>query len=214
MIINTSQGDVEISLDDNIKSVGIKLSGGADSAMLAYLLAVYKKEQRPDLRIVPMTNVCKVKPYNEMFARSVIDFITADIGVEFQEHLVIRNIDLEGFLDYHDKIIEMLYHTGLMDEHFMAITSYPPDGGMDMSGSEEISGLERTREIKPLREGRAHRPFYNLDKKGVAEIYDQFGLTDRLVPLTRSCEAHTHDFSHHCGTCWWCKERMWAFGRL
>lgn len=214
MIIKHSQGDVSISLEDRVKKVGIKLSGGADSAVLAYLLAKYKKEERPDLHIVPMTNVCKSKPYNEIFALKVIDFVTNEFGVEFGEHVVIKNIALDPFLTYHDHILHMLYGSGLIDEHFIAITSYPPDDGMDMSGTEDISGLDRTRGLKPTKEDRSNRPFYNLDKKGIAELYHRFGLIDRLFPLTRSCEAHTHDFSHHCGTCWWCRERMWAFGRL
>lgn len=214
MIIKHSQGDVEISLGPNVNKVGIKLSGGADSAMLAYLLARYKKEQHPDLRIVPMTNVCKEKPYNEIFALKVIDFVTNEVGVEFNEHVVIKNIDQDGFLTYHDMILDMLYGSKLIDEHFIAITSYPPDGGMDMSGTDQISGLDRTRSLKPTKENRSNRPFYNLDKKGIAELYERFELTDRLFPLTRSCEAYTHDFSHHCGACWWCRERQWAFGRL
>lgn len=214
MIIEHSQGNIEIALDDRIKKVGIKLSGGADSAILAYLLAKYKKEERPDLRIVPMTNVCKVKPYNEIFALKVIDFVTNEIGVDFSEHIVIKNIDHDGFLTYHDMILDMLYGSNLIDEHFIAITSYPPEGGMDMSGTDQISGLDRTRGLKPTKENRSNRPFYNLDKRGIAELYHRFELTDRLFPLTRSCEAFTHDFSHHCGTCWWCRERQWAFGRL
>lgn len=214
MIIEHSQGNVEIALDDHVKKVGIKLSGGADSAVLAYLLAKYKKEERPDLHIVPMTNVCKVKPYNEIFALKVIDFVTNEVGVEFGEHVVIKNIEHEGFLTYHDMILEMLYGSKLIDEHFIAITSYPPEGGMDMTGTDQISGLDRTRGLKPTKENLSNRPFYNLDKKGIAELYHKFDLTDTLFPLTRSCEAYTHDFSHHCGTCWWCRERKWAFGRL
>ena len=54
----------------------------------------------------------------------------------------------------------------------------------------------------------------NIDKKGVAELYDYFGLMDTLFPLTRSCEDWTDDFSAHCGKCWFCLERLWGFGKL
>ena len=63
-------------------------------------------------------------------------------------------------------------------------------------------------------------PLINIDKQGVKELYEKFGLLDTLYPLTRSCESFTDDFSKHCGeykdeqdVCWFCKERYWGFGR-
>jgi len=53
----------------------------------------------------------------------------------------------------------------------------------------------------------------NVDKKGVHEHYVRLGVLEELFPLTRSCEIHTTDFSEHCGECWFCKERLWGFGR-
>jgi 7-cyano-7-deazaguanine synthase in queuosine biosynthesis len=62
---------------------------------------------------------------------------------------------------------------------------------------------------------RCYRPFANLDKKGIAELYEHFNLMDTLFPITKSCEAKTYDWTTpHCGTCWWCHERQWGFGRL
>ena len=60
-------------------------------------------------------------------------------------------------------------------------------------------------------------PFFQINKKGVAKLYDQFGLTRRLFPLTYSCEGpadRTNTHTQHCGKCWWCLERVWAFGFL
>lgn len=61
-----------------------------------------------------------------------------------------------------------------------------------------------------------NRPFADKDKKVVAELYNKYNLTDTLFALTRSCESFEFDetFSEHCGKCWWCKERKWAFGKL
>lgn len=214
MQIETSQGPVVIEVKKDTKRVGIKLSGGADSAVLTYLLAKYKTEERPDIEFMPVTNVCKQKPYNQIHADKVIGFIENRFGFKFREHMVIKNIEEEDFGRFHDHNVDMLYNAKLIDEHFIAITSFPPEGAMDMTGTHYIEGLDRTRNIKPTKEGRSNRPFYNLDKVGIAELYDRFDLLDDLFPLTRSCEAHTHDFSKHCGSCWWCRERQWAFGRL
>ena len=52
-----------------------------------------------------------------------------------------------------------------------------------------------------------------LTKKQLAKIYKDFNLLETL-PLTYSCEEYGLDTMDHCGKCWWCQERFWAFGRL
>ena len=76
----------------------------------------------------------------------------------------------------------------------------------------------------------AIHPFVHRDKKySTAAMYEQCGVTDTLLPLTYSCEmpygegekqkldAIIRDNIHeeeHCGYCWFCLERAYAFGRL
>lgn len=57
------------------------------------------------------------------------------------------------------------------------------------------------------------RPFFNMNKKDIAKMYEDEGLMDTLWPVTRSCESETMS-EGHCGECWWCQERLWAFGKL
>ena len=53
-----------------------------------------------------------------------------------------------------------------------------------------------------------------MDKKDIARLYEEEGILDDLFPLTRSCE-NDDTLDYHCGFCWWCDERKWAFnGRL
>ena len=50
-----------------------------------------------------------------------------------------------------------------------------------------------------------------------AKLYDENDLTHTMFPLTRSCEGSDYEagnYTWHCGKCWWCEERMWAFGFL
>ena len=38
---------------------------------------------------------------------------------------------------------------------------------------------------------------------------------DNLFPITWSCISYgdkTDYWTHPCKTCWWCKEKLWAFG--
>ena len=58
-----------------------------------------------------------------------------------------------------------------------------------------------------------YRPFFNFDKKELAQIYKEYDLLDTLFPVTRSCEGW-QNITGHCGKCWWCEERMWGFGKL
>ena len=60
---------------------------------------------------------------------------------------------------------------------------------------------------------RAYIPWFNHNKKDIARMYDSLGVTDTLFPVTRSCENDEH-IGSHCGSCWWCEERLWAFGNL
>ena len=55
MKINNSQQDIEIDLPKHYKNVGVKISGGADSAIVAYMVARYCSLERPGLSIVPIT---------------------------------------------------------------------------------------------------------------------------------------------------------------
>lgn len=70
-------------------------------------------------------------------------------------------------------------------------------------------------------------PFVHEDKKqGSYNMYEQLGLLDSLFPITYSCEERDTNFKDvlsvvdgyqehsHCGQCWFCLERAYAFGRL
>jgi len=70
------------------------------------------------------------------------------------------------------------------------------------------------------------RPFVQQTKRAVANWYQAYNLTDTLFPLTYSCEETDTDLKTplsvvnsfhehtHCGCCWFCMERIYAFGRL
>jgi 7-cyano-7-deazaguanine synthase in queuosine biosynthesis len=55
-------------------------------------------------------------------------------------------------------------------------------------------------------------PFININKQKIALLYRELGIED-LYKITRSCES-TIVNDRHCGSCWWCKERIWGFGYL
>ena len=54
-------------------------------------------------------------------------------------------------------------------------------------------------------------PYFKFTKRDLAQKYYNYNLHNNLFPLTFSCIVNTEK---HCGKCWWCKERLWAFGRI
>jgi hypothetical protein len=221
MTVKTSQGDVTIDItvvqkhpfQTPAKKVGIRLSGGADSAIIAYMLAIYKRDYRPDLLLRPVTCVNNFKPYQEIFAKNVVKKITELTGVEFDEHYV-GQVDGDHYVSQQSTFSNKLYEERKLDIHFMGETMNPPmnveddwnftGGGRDNSRNDPAPTFIPVCINKPIR---------NLNKQGVKELYDHFGVTDTLFPVTRSCEIHTLDFTNHCGRCWFCLERHWGFGR-
>ena len=58
-----------------------------------------------------------------------------------------------------------------------------------------------------------YKPFLNVDKKFVADIYKQNNIMD-LFEITRSCTGtakDTDNYTRECHKCFWCYERKWAF---
>ena len=47
-IVPNSQGDIKINITGN-KKVLVKISGGSDSAILAYMLAMFRRDYNPNL---------------------------------------------------------------------------------------------------------------------------------------------------------------------
>lgn len=211
-----SSGDVVIGVPDQAKNVGIRISGGADSAMLAYMMAVYKRDYRPDIKLFPMTVVHPKKPYQAIFSQSVLDKIYDLTGIQFEK----LDAFYPEYTEHFDFVKEQstARETWLVqkkiDHYFIGETMNPPievekefiftGGGRDQSRDGPI--LDRPNMLKV-------RVFRNIDKKGVAELYAKFDVLDSLFPITRSCEKHTTDFKSHCDVCWFCKERFWGFGR-
>lgn len=222
MIFTTSQDIIEFN-DQNIplhiKKIGIKLSGGADSAILCYMLAKYIKECRPDITLYPITAVSSTKPYNAIFAQRIIEKIQSLLDFEFGEHQIrpVESGTSQEYMSGQEKFINELYQNQIIHIHFSGITAIadPADAPElhDPILGGPVDDRSKGTHKKPQHGIRWQKPLINVDKKAVFELYRDLGVLDELFPLTRSCEAHTTDFSQHCEQCWFCKERFWAFNR-
>lgn len=220
MIFKNSQDDVIINIPAQYTKIGVKISGGADSAIVTYMLAKYVAEIRQDITIIPITLNAEGKHYQQIFADKVLKKISELTGVVFGTHYykTIGAATSEQYVSGQEEFVWDLYRKGIVQAHFVGITANPyeseaPHLFVEGAGlpSDDRSKLPQKR---PQIDSTSWRPLINTDKKGVAEHYKNLNLLDVLFPLTRSCEKFTTDFSHHCGECWFCQERLWGFGRL
>ena len=220
LIFKNSQDDVVINIPIRYVNVGIKISGGADSALVAYMLASYVAKYRPDINIIPISLNVEGKHYQQIFASKVLDKVSELTGVKFGKHYykTISASTSEIYVAGQDNFMRELYSDKTIDVHFVGITANPLESeAPHLFGPKKGLPSDDRRKLpekRPQFDGGSWRPLINTDKRGVAEHYSNLNLMDTLFPLTRSCEAYTEDFSHHCGKCWFCQERLWGFGRL
>lgn len=230
MIVPTSQGDVEINIQGK-RNVLVKVSGGADSAILLYMLAKYRTEFNPDIEFVITSSDHAGRPYQYEFAQKVITVVERHYSLGNYQH--VRNDNRGG--DFYDQDMEKM-NLPLIDDNssvqFMGITANPSVEELTeykVTMGAYPSFVEHrpvTRDLDhedryPIKENeiepgvfKFNRPFTLINKKAVAEIYDYFNIREELFPVTRSCEDTTTDFSSHCGKCWFCHERRLGFGHF
>ncbi len=213
MLIQNSQQDIHFY--NKKRKIGIKISGGADSAIVLYMLCKYIVENNTGAKIIPITVNHEGKDYQEKYAKQVINYCKNIFGNIFSQHYIARNPTPDTYVQTQIDLVNTLYFKDIINCHYVGITRNPPKEISDTFGhpgpsDDRSPGWHRNTVI----ENKIFRPLINIDKKGVAELYDTLGVTDTLFPLTRSCEAVTSDFTEHCKTgCWFCQERYWGFGR-
>lgn len=207
-------------------TLGIWLSGGADSSLLCYLLAKHIKENNLDFKLQPVT---VLKREGDTAHINVLNFIKQDLNCEdlFLDIIVHKPTTKQ---EYDDSF------SNLRDSHVMEGRYNYIYSGINQSPDIEAysNGWKMTPEVQNIRgsmitklkvlcgvielDGVDYelgdiRPFVNLDKKEIANLYKENNLLDSLFPLTNSCGGHG-PANTHCEKCWNCRERFWAFGKF
>jgi 7-cyano-7-deazaguanine synthase in queuosine biosynthesis len=218
---------------NKIETVGIWLSGGADSSLLCYLLAKKILQESLPLKIQPITVDYK-RPFR---------FIAGDVVAEIKKSLSANTVFKEHLV-YNPPADVVWSHAELTDQFhqlnkkhilenkfqvlYSGITTNPPIAVQEKFNWGVLVDVEAKRgniipknkirhilkqEHDTVYEFYEIKPFFDLTKQDIASIYLSLNIEDTLFPVTRSCEdlASTEG---HCGVCWWCEERLWAFGRL
>jgi 7-cyano-7-deazaguanine synthase in queuosine biosynthesis len=219
-------------LGNKISTVGVWMSGGADSSLLCYLLAKKIIQEKLPLQIQPITVDYK-RPFRFIAGdvRKKIENLLSAENV-FKEHIVYNpptdRVWSRGELanEFH-KLNEKHVRENKFQVLYSGITTNPPVSIQKNFNWGVLTDVEITRGDTVLKEKVRHlikqedriyefyeiKPFFDLTKKDIARIYLDLGIIDELFPVTRSCED-LNSVEGHCGVCWWCEERQWAFERL
>lgn len=207
-------GKANIPIVDH-ERVGVSLSGGADSAVLLYIL---------------MSNI---NPSQQLFLYTFGQRPTNFFNIYASRMVLKCCVELTGFTNYEHRIdfdddqdVPRLFKapsddilSNNIDFLYTGWTANPPRDVADNLTNAEDNHLHH------LRDPEVHRdimfkeqictPFTNINKQDIADIYSELNLMDNLYPFTRSCEHPSPKYlGTHCGQCWWCKEREWGFGYL
>ena len=231
--------NVEIPYDPSWRNVAISLSGGADSALLAYLICKEAYDHDTTIHIINHVRMWKTRPWQQHDANAVFRWLFQKFyHTTFKRHTNFIAPELEygniGAIltdEYGKKVsgdniqqrayAEYLCTTNNINAYFNGVTHNPR--GIDLGGMIERD-IERTDDNKHLQSMQhlgvwVHHPFRFVDKSWVVKQYQTLGIMD-LFDRTRSCEGEFENVNYNtytpgqyvpvCGKCFWCKEREWA----
>ena len=197
---------------DIYDKIGISHSGGVDSTLLLYILMSVSKNT---IHIFTTGNNQRGRKNVETSVK-VVEWLINETGNSNIEHHI-SYTDVQSTMTLFPKLGKYKKQ-GLIDVVYTGITANPP-AEVCADFTLPITENNRNPEVeRPTKFGFFYTPFTNIDKRKIAEVYQDLELDD-LFNITRSCEFDpTIDpfdpGMGHCGRCWWCQEREWAFGGL
>lgn len=221
------------------KDIGIKLSGGADSSIVYYMLCDAVKD-RLDVNVYALTLSTSSKPYYIDYAKRVISVVGKLTGVYPVRHFT-RFVDHWDWSDTgpydrgQEDLVKEVQSQLKLDIIYSGLTQNPDPVDMEqhlldnletynldkVSVLEHLGTRDRSRDPENFNLSDHYldnKPFITGDKKMSAAAYRDYGMMDKLYPHTFSCEGIVDykgiDVTEHCGTCFFCLERYYAFGRL
>ncbi len=228
-------GKYEIGIYEN-GPIGVSVSGGVESALLLYILMSNADNHIYIYNILePGRELASDPPFHDVV--STCSLLTGN------KNFTVRQLKVsQQAPDVYFKFLKDRLDSKEVDIIYQGITNFPAEEEWKTWGTTQPTWHIETRsdkKIKPLFglkfelgnetdfstvtdsgekidnleiDTRVYVPFVNLNKKNIAEMYRILDLEQTLFPKTRSCE--TEDYIGHCGNCFWCSERLWAFGHL
>ena len=231
--------DLNIHYNPNWKHVAISLSGGADSALLAYLICKAAYEHGTTIHIINHVRMWKTRPWQQHDADRVYNWLFQRFyHTKFVRHTNFISPELEygnigpSLTDEYGKQVsgdniqqrayaEFVCTKHNIDAYYNGVTHNPRlenFGGMVERNVERTPDSEHLEIMEHMGKWAVH-PFRFVDKAAIIKKYLELDLMD-LFSITRSCEGEFKDINYTnytpgqyvpvCYECFWCKEREWA----
>lgn len=220
---------MELYVNPQWRKIGVSLSGGADSALLSYLIL---RQTDAEIYFTTQIRMWKTRPWQRYVALNVVDW--------FKQNFKNKIHHIEGFIppeleeprsplikDEYDAIKpgnriilrahnEWIAHNYKLDAWFAGVTKNPT---INIPGAL----AERNEGVLPVHmvhmEVDVYHPFAYTMKDEIIKQYYKNNIED-LLNITRSCEGEFEDITYEtytpgqyvpvCNECFWCKEREWA----
>lgn len=231
-----------IYLNRDLKNIAVRLSGGPDSSIIYYAVCDFYKND-PDAKIFPYTISTPLRPHSGRKAKEVIEVVSQLTGAQPTEHYVRwhdahneKNSRESNSYEYTkaqddlcDEIIRKhsieIHYSGLsincpLDRLEEAITVHgldPRECGHSLTTRDVSRDIPSEQVITKSRTTIMCLPFAREHKLAVRRQFDFYSVTESLFPHTWSCEHNSQKDQEdpaHCGKCYFCIERAYAFGRL
>jgi hypothetical protein len=233
---------VEISIIDEWKNIAISLSGGADSAFLAYIICQLVKDNNKTIHIISHIRMWKSRPWQEYDSLGVYNYLVKKFpSISFKRYTNFIAPDLEwsskgpSIIDEYGKTVsgdniqirafsEYVCHYNKVDAYFNAVTRNPRDVDFEGLSTRSIELTENNAHLKKMMHMGvlACHPFRFIEKDWIIKQYKDHNLLD-LLSITRSCEGDFKNLDYTsyipnqsvpiCNECFWCKERNWAINK-
>lgn len=188
------------------KKLLVSVSGGADSAVMLYVLVKANIELSLQHQIYPLT-VNKVDG-SETHSRKVLDWISKKLGVQINDPIIEGDHTLP-----HNKIVNTALKqkiaSGEFDYIYIGENKIPPIE-FPFGEYNDFPGLAPQRKGNPNKNPQIIIPFSDVYKSHTISLYDKLGILE-LLEYTHSC---TERAVGRCGVCWQCGERRWAFKQI
>lgn len=217
------------------QNVLVKLSGGADSSIVYYAMCDLFKH-RDDVKIVVVTLDTDYKNQYIASAKRIIQIVGDLTGKYPIDHMTSTvPHSSENYTRGQDKLVKRARKKYQITRMYSGLTRNPPVDAMksffDLNHAkfninlklayENIDGRDKTRDNAfkmPSSFDVSGIVFRHGDKTLVADAYNYYNMMDVLYPYTFSCESPPFKFENdmpiHCGHCFFCLERWYAFGRI
>lgn len=219
--------------------VGIGISGGADSAIILYILMTAIKHP---IHIYNMMAEFR-RPALENHVNQVIKKCSELSGNT--NYIVHKNyVEPDESAEFYINMLKNALDTKEIDIVYLGLTKFPPSEEIlkwpvekqpdwhnkfrsyevekpvfgfeiPVEVADDFKSVPLTIDGKPIDklalDSRSYIPLFNHDKKDIAKLYRILNVESTLLPVTRSCENDKH-IGSHCKNCWWCYERKYGFG--